>query len=289
MNRSEEKVVLVTGGGTGIGAAVASRMAREGSRIAITGRRDAPLQDVAQRSGALAVQGDMADSGDAQRVVDRVVDHFGRLDVVIANAGGHGFSSVGETDDKNWAESINANLTTAFVTIRAALPELTRNRGSVVIVSSLAGLFAGPNVAGYTVGKHALIGLTKTLARDYGPSGVRVNTLCPGWVRTPMADAEMDEFAQAAGIASRDEAYGRVTQHVPLRRPAQPEEIASIVRFLASAEASYITGATIVADGGAHIVDLPTVQFEAMNRPAAVATGSMHDHHEETITVNERN
>ncbi|NKX53091.1 SDR family oxidoreductase [Arthrobacter sp. E918] len=259
------KTVLVTGGGTGIGAAVAARLAQDGMRVAVAGRREAPLKEVAGRIGGLAVPGDMADSDDAAETVRRVVDHYGRLDAVVANAGGHGFSPVGETDDQSWAGSINANLTTAFKTVRAALPELTRNRGSVVIVSSLAGLFAGPGVAGYTVGKHALIGLTKTLARDYGPANVRVNALCPGWVRTPMADAEMDEFAQAAGIASRDEAYGKVTEHVPLRRPAQPEEMASIVRFLVSDESSYITGATIVADGGAHIVDLPTVPFEVLN------------------------
>lgn len=258
------KVALITGGGTGIGAAVADRLAREGLRIAVAGRREAPLKEVAARTGAFVVPGDMADSDDARSVVGQVVARFGRLDTVIANAGGHGFSAVGETDDQSWSDSLNANLTTAFKTVRAALPELIRNRGSVVIVSSLAGLFAGPGVAGYTVGKHALIGLTKTLARDYGPANVRVNALCPGWVRTPMADAEMDEFAQAAGIAGRDEAYGRVTENVPLRRPAQPEEMASIVRFLVSDEASYITGSTIVADGGAHIVDLPTVPFEAL-------------------------
>lgn len=263
-DRTDRKVALITGGGTGIGAAVATRLAQDGLRIAVAGRREAPLKDVAARTGALVVPGDMADSDDARSVIDQVVAHFGRLDVVVANAGGHGFSTVGETDDQSWSDSLNANLTTAFKTVRAALPELTRNRGSVVIVSSLAGLFAGPGVAGYTVGKHALIGLTKTLARDYGPANVRVNALCPGWVRTPMADAEMDEFALAAGIASRDEAYGRVTEHVPLRRPAQPEEMASIVRFLVSDEASYITGSTIVADGGAHIVDLPTVPFEAI-------------------------
>jgi NAD(P)-dependent dehydrogenase (short-subunit alcohol dehydrogenase family) len=258
------KVALITGGGTGIGAAVATRLAQEGLRVAVAGRREAPLKDVAGRTGALAVPGDLGDSDDARSVVDQVLAHFGRLDIVVANAGGHGFSTVGETDDQSWHDSLNANLTTAFKTVRAALPELTRNHGSVVIVSSLAGLFAGPGVAGYTVGKHALIGLTKTLARDYGPANVRVNALCPGWVRTPMADAEMDEFALAAGITGREEAYGRVTEHVPLRRPAQPEEMASIVRFLVSDEASYITGATIVADGGAHIVDLPTVPFEAM-------------------------
>ncbi|GAB6856860.1 SDR family oxidoreductase [Microbacterium xylanilyticum] len=130
------------------------------------------------------------------------------------------------------------------------------------MISSLAGLFAGPSVAGYTVGKHALIGLTRTLARDYGKHGVRVNAVCPGWVQTPMADEEMDEFAAHAGLTSREEAYATVTADVPLHRPAQPAEIASVVRFLGSHESSYMTGSVLVVDGGAHIVDLPTTAFE---------------------------
>ena len=145
---------------------------------------------------------------------------------------------------------------------REALPALIEAKGQIVIVSSLAGLFAGPSVAGYTVGKHALIGLTRTLARDYGRQGVRVNAVCPGWVQTPMADDEMDEFATHAGLGSREEAYATVTADVPLRRPARPAEIASVVRFLGSGESSYVTGAVIVADGGSHVVDVPTIAFD---------------------------
>jgi NAD(P)-dependent dehydrogenase (short-subunit alcohol dehydrogenase family) len=182
--------------------------------------------------------------------------------VLVANAGGHGFSPVAETDDASWEAAIRANLTTAFTMAREALPALIEAKGQIVIVSSLAGLFAGPSVAGYTVGKHALIGLTRTLARDYGRHGVRVNAICPGWVQTPMADEEMDEFAAHAGLASREEGYATVTADVPLRRPARPSEIASVVRFLGSGESSYITGAVIVADGGSHVVDVPTIAFD---------------------------
>lgn len=255
---------LVTGGGTGIGEAIAARLLREGARVAVAGRRREPLDAVAERHGAWPVVADMSDSAQARAAISGVVEEFGRLDIVVANAGGHGFSAVADTDDAAWQASINANLTTAFTTVREALPQLRANSGRVVIVSSLAGLFAGPDVAGYTVGKHALIGLTKSLARDYGSQGVRVNALCPGWVRTPMADAEMDHFAAAAAIASREEAYKVVTANVPLRRPADPAEMAAIVNFLVSAESSYITGATIVADGGAHIVDLPTIAFDGV-------------------------
>ena len=268
------RVVMVTGGGTGIGAAIAERYASEGANVVILGRRPEPLEAVAARVGAIPVVADAADGASARAAVAEVLERFGRIDVLVANAGGHGFSPVAETSDEDWDSAIRANLSTAFVMAREALPALLdsvelpcaegRQGGSeIVIVSSLAGLFAGPSVAGYTVGKHALIGLTRSLARDYGRSGVRVNAVCPGWVRTPMADAEMDEFAaHAPEIVDRAAGYAAVTHDVPLGRPAEPAEIASIVRFLGSSQSSYMTGSVLVADGGAHMVDLPTLAFE---------------------------
>lgn len=256
------KVVMVTGGGTGIGAAVASRYAAEGARVVVVGRRPGPLEAVARTTGVTPVVADAANSADAAEAVRTVLTTFGRLDVLVANAGGHGFASVTDTDDAAWSQALRANLDTAFVMAREALPALIEAKGQIVVVSSLAGLFAGPSVAGYTVGKHALVGLTRTLARDYGRQGVRVNAICPGWVQTPMADEEMDEFARHAGLGSRGEAYATVTADVPLGRPAQPEEIASVVRFLGSTDSSYVNGAVLVVDGGAHVVDLPTIAFD---------------------------
>ncbi|TCO59879.1 SDR family NAD(P)-dependent oxidoreductase [Actinocrispum wychmicini] len=262
MNTSS-RVVAVTGGGTGIGAAVARRYAGEGAQVVVLGRRREPLAEVAEETGAHVIACDASLREDADKAIAEIVDRFGRLDVIVANAGGHGLSSVTDTSDDEWEIAMRSNLSSAFVFCRAALPALVETGGQVVIVSSLAGLFAGPNVAGYTVAKHALIGLTRSIARDYGPKGVRANAVCPGWVRTPMADGEMDQFAAAAGFSGgHDEAYRRVTAEVPLRRPAEPDEIAAIVRFLGSAESSYITGAVLVADGGAHAVDLPTLAFE---------------------------
>lgn len=264
----QERVVVVTGGGTGIGAAIAARYAADGAHVAIVGRRREPLDAVAAATGAFPVVADAADGASAAAAVAEILAQWGRIDVLVANAGGHGFAPVAETSDENWAAAMSANLTTAFVMARETLPALLasaeRSGGAeIVIVSSLAGLFAGPSVAGYTVGKHALIGLTKTLARDYSRRGVRVNAVCPGWVRTPMADAEMDEFAaHAPEIVDRAAGYAAVTRDVPLGRPAEAAEIASIVRFLGSSESSYMTGSVLVADGGAHIVDLPTVAFE---------------------------
>ncbi|WP_159539831.1 SDR family NAD(P)-dependent oxidoreductase [Aeromicrobium sp. 9AM] len=254
-------VVVVSGGGTGIGAAVATLYTRRGARVVIAGRRSEPLAAVSALTGAHGVVADVSTAAGASQAIAAAVDVYGRVDVVVANAGGHGYSSVLETTDDDWDASLRANVTSAFALARAGLPELVRSRGSVVVVSSLAGLFAGPDVAGYTVGKHALIGLTRSMARDFGRSGVRANAVCPGWVRTPMADQEMDELAQRQDVGGREEAYGLVTANVPLGRPARPEEIASIICFLGSSESSYVTGAVLVADGGAHVVDVPTLSF----------------------------
>ncbi|HWV48919.1 MAG TPA: SDR family oxidoreductase, partial [Microbacterium sp.] len=179
----------------------------------------------------------------------------------VANAGGHGFSTLVDTTDAEWAESIRGNLDSAFVIARQTIQALRESRGALVVISSIAGLAAGPSTVGYTTAKHALIGLVRSIARDYGPDGVRANAVCPGWVRTPMADEEMDEFAAAAGLRDRASAYAEVTRDVPLARPAEPAEIADVVRFLASPSASYITGAVIPIDGGATSVDVPTIAF----------------------------
>jgi NAD(P)-dependent dehydrogenase (short-subunit alcohol dehydrogenase family) len=255
-------VVVVTGGGTGIGAAIAERYAAEGARVVILGRRSGPLEAVAKDIGALPLVADAGDPGAVKEALAVILERFGRVDTLVCNAGGPGFASVGETTDADWAEALHANLTTSFAIARGFLPALMDSAGRIVIISSLSGLLAGPSMAGYVTAKHALIGLTKSLARDYGRHGVRVNAVCPGWVRTPMADEEMDELVQHAGLPSRQEAYDAVTADLPLARPAAPAEVAAAVRFLGSGESSYMTGATLVVDGGAHIVDLPTLAFE---------------------------
>ncbi|MDT7800909.1 MAG: meso-butanediol dehydrogenase / (S,S)-butanediol dehydrogenase / diacetyl reductase, partial [Actinomycetota bacterium] len=209
---SSDSVVAITGGGTGIGAAVARRYASEGAQVVVLGRRREPLETVAAETGAHVITCDASSREDAENAVAEIVGRFGRLDVVVANAGGHGFRSVVDTGDEEWELALRVNLSSAFVLCRAALPSLVETGGQVVVVSSLAGLFAGPNVAGYTVAKHALIGLTRSIARDFGPRGVRANAVCPGWVRTPMADGELAEFAAAAGLdGGHDEGYRRVT------------------------------------------------------------------------------
>ena len=254
------KVALIVGGGTGIGAACARRFAAEGARVAVMGRRKGLLDEVAAGIGGLAVCGDAADAADMDRGLRLIVREFGCLDILVASAGGHDMGAALEVSDECWEQSLHANLNSAFVSARESLPLLIEHKGVIVIISSIAGLVAGADVCGYTTTKHALIGLTRSLARDYGPRGVRVNAVCPGWVRTPMADEELAVLQERHGI-SLDEAYALVTRDVPLRRPATAEEIASVCHFLASEEASIITGAVITADGGSTIVDVPTLAF----------------------------
>ncbi len=255
------RVALITGGGTGIGAAIARRFTEAGGKVVLLGRRREPLDAVARPLGGLAVAGDAAARDDVRRALAAARDAFGGVDVLIANAGGHGVGSALDTDDDAWAQATRLNLDTAFVCARELLPELIERRGNIVIVSSLAGHFAGPEVVGYVTMKHALLGLTRSLARDYGRAGVRVNAICPGWVRTAMADEQMDALSASQGLATREDAYRLVTRDVPLGRPAEPDEVADATLFLASPQAAMITGTSLMVDGGASAVDLPTVAF----------------------------
>lgn len=256
------RVAVVTGAGTGIGAASCRAIVEQGGSVVLTGRRPEPLHAVADPLGdsARVVAGDASDAADVRRVLTAARDSFGAVHHVVANAGGHGLGTLTEMDDDAWRLAQQTNVDTAFVTMREAMPDLIANRGTAVVVSSIAGLFAGPAACGYVTAKHALIGLTRSLARDYGREGVRVNAVCPGWVRTAMADEQMDALGAMHGL-DRAGAYALATKDTPLQRPAEPEEIASVITFLLSPASSVMTGAVVVADSGASCVDLPTLGF----------------------------
>lgn len=258
--RFEGRAALVTGGGTGIGAATARRLAREGAGIVVLGRRREPLEAVAAELGGVAVPGDASNAEDAERAVTTAVERYGGLDILVTSAGSEGGGAAGDADDATWQAGLQGNLTSCLVCVRAALPQLIEHGGSIVIVSSIAALASGPAMAGYSTAKAGLLGLTRSLAVDYGPSGIRVNAVCPGWVRTPMADREMDDLAAIRG-GSREDAYAAATAPVPLRRPGEPDEIAAVCAFLASGDASYVSGAVFVADGGTSAVDVGTLAF----------------------------
>lgn len=259
--RFKGKTAFITGGGTGIGAAVARRLSADGANIVLMGRRREPLEAVAQETDALVVQGDAADGAQVRAAIGQVHRKFGAIDVLIANAGGHGLGPTISMSDETWELATRTNLDTAFVCARECLPDLIRQKGNIVIVSSIAGLFAGPQAAGYVTMKHACIGFGKALARDYGREGVRTNIICPAWVRTTMADEQMEVLVKKHKLNSIDEAYRLVTKDVPLGRPATPEDVSNVICFVASAEAAMMNGSILTIDGGAAVVDLPTLAF----------------------------
>jgi len=251
MNMLEDKVAIITGASSGIGRAAALLFAQEGAAIVVTGRRgaelDALVRDVKSEGGhATALAGDVRDEALAAALVETAVSTYGGLDIALNNAGMLGeLGPVTEMTLENWREVLDVNLTSAFLGARRQLPAMVaRGGGSLIFTSSFVGTHAGvPGMAAYAASKAGLEGLARTLAAEFGPSGVRVNTLLPGGTETAMAPSPE---AQAQW---RDWA---IALHA-LKRFAEPEEIARAALFMASDQASFMTGASISIDGGASI------------------------------------
>jgi len=199
-------------------------------------------------------------------MVSSVIDDLGRLDSVVANAGVMAVGSVVETEPDDWDAVIATNLTSVYHLARAAMPHLVEVRGTVVGVSSIAALRSSLGAAAYATSKAGLIALVQSMARDFGPSGVRANVVCPGWVRTEMADGEMTGFGAPFGL-DRDQAYAAATELVPQQRAADPAEVAAAIAWLAGGESSYVNGAVLVVDGGTILVDSGTVAFDYQLTP----------------------
>jgi meso-butanediol dehydrogenase / (S,S)-butanediol dehydrogenase / diacetyl reductase len=253
------RCAVVTGAATGIGRATALALARDGYAVALVGRRAEPLEQLAAEihdngGQAIATPADVTSQDQAAAAVGVAVERFGGIDVLVNNAGVGDSAPLLDESLEQWEETLRINLTGAFLLTQLALPHLIERRGAVVNVASVNGVLAGPGWTSYCVSKAGLIMLAKCVANDYGRQGVRANAVCPGWVRTPMGDHDMDELGRAHGI-DREGAYELAHRQHPLGRPAQPEEIADVIAFVASPRAAYVTGATVMVDGGTSVVD----------------------------------
>jgi meso-butanediol dehydrogenase/(S,S)-butanediol dehydrogenase/diacetyl reductase len=244
--RLEGKVALVTGGGSGIGRAVCSRFAEEGAQVVVTSRSPEHVDAVAKEVGArLAFPLDVGDPGSVADGVRRVVERFGRIDVLSNNAGielPHGPALV-DTTDEEWERVLRVNVTGCFWACRETLPHMPAG-GSIVNMASINSFIAWPNDTPYTTSKGALLQFTRALALEVAPRGVRVNCVCPGIIDTPLTDSFL-ELADDADALRRE--YEAVS---PFDRMGTPREVADCVLFLASDEASFVTGTALVVDGG---------------------------------------
>jgi NAD(P)-dependent dehydrogenase (short-subunit alcohol dehydrogenase family) len=240
--RFEGKVVLVTGGGTGIGRAIVEAFLAEGARVAITGRRREPLDALAKgrEKQVLAVQGDVSVGADRERVIATTVRELGRLDVLVNNAAIFVGGPLAETKDEDAARALEVNVLAPFALTRVALPHLLKSKGSVVNISSGAATSVNAGMSIYSATKAALDHITRLLAAELGPQGIRVNTVSPGVTVTDMA----------AGLLADDALRTAFVARTPLGRVGQPQDIAPVVVFLASPEAGWVTGQTVAASGG---------------------------------------
>jgi len=237
--------ILITGGGTGIGAAMARAFADAGAEVVIAGRTEAALREVAD--GHSRIRWRTVDVTDAESV-EALFEGLGPLDVVIANAGAASSAPLNKTSLTDWQAMIDVNLTGVFLTLQAGLATLAEG-GRLMAVASTAGLKGYPYVAPYCAAKHGVIGLVKALAQEVARKGITVNALCPGFTETPLLDRSIDTITATTGL-SRDEATRQLTGHNPQGRLIRPEDVAQTALWLASPGANAITGQAISIAGG---------------------------------------
>ncbi len=250
MGRFEGRVVLVTGGSSGIGYATAKAFLEEGAKVAITGRNAARLQraeaELARHGAVLAVRGDVAKAADARRMVSETTRKLGPIDVLVNNAGVYVNKPVEAFSEREYDEVMDVNMKGTFLCTKYAIVGMIkRKRGAIVNVASDSGLVGAAGSSVYCASKGAMVLFTKAVALDHAKDGVRVNAICPGEVKTPMLERDAAESGRGF-----EEYYSRLVAPIPLKRAATAEEVAQGILFLAGEESSFMTGSTLSMDGG---------------------------------------
>ena len=243
VDRFHGKVVIVTGAASGIGEATARRFVAEGAKAALIDRDEASLEKVAKSLPADQVMVQTADVSDSRAVdgmVAAVVGRFGRLDVIVNNAGVHEGGDPASITDEKWRKVMSTDIDGVFYGCRAALPHLEKTKGSIVNTASVSGTGGDWGMSPYNAAKGAVVNLTRALALDLGKKGIRVNGVCPSLTRTGMTEDMMDDKKLLTKFAER----------IPLGRVCEPQEVAAVIAFLASDDASFMTGANVAVDGG---------------------------------------
>lgn len=255
--RLEGKVALVTGGARGIGAAIAKRFVDDGAKVVVSDVQKDVLEGFVKslKPGmALACPGDVTKFDDVKKMVEETVKFgAGRIDILVNNAGIDPGGSIVDIDINLWKKILDVNLTGPFLCMRAAIPYMEKQgKGSIINIASLAGVRCLPSMPAYCASKGGLIQLSCQCALEYGPKGIRSNVVAPGATKTEMLINAMEGLSKAI----KKDAFEVLTESVPLRHAATPDQMTGACSFLASDDADFITGATLLVDGGAAIVDV---------------------------------
>ena len=241
---------LITGGGSGIGAAAAAELAAAGAKLSLLGRRMQPLQVQAMRLGAPAIQCDVADRADITRAFDEARAANGPIDLLVVNAGIADSAPFAKTSRETWDKIIAVNLTAAFDCAQAALPDLlASDNGRIVFVASVASLRGVPYAAHYAASKHGLLGLMRSMAAEFAKTNMTVNAVCPGYVDTPMTDQSIERVAAKTG-RSEEQSRGAIEAMNASGRLVDPRAIATMIVTLCLPQSRDINGAAVTIDGG---------------------------------------
>lgn len=243
MNGLKDKVVIVTGGASGLGEGIVRHIAAAGAKVAVADLDEAAGSALAaQFEGAIFIKVDVSKPDDVGRMCAQVQSHYGRLDGAVNNAGiGGEFGPLADCSLANWERVLSVNLSSVFYCLKAQIPLLLASGGgSIVNMASMAGILGEPYLPAYIASKHGVVGLTKSVAVDYGQGGIRCNALCPSFIRTPMTEAGFPDPAF----------WERVEQMHPIRRTVTVSEVANVAAFLLSDLSGGMTGSVHLADGG---------------------------------------